>query len=230
MVGDAAHPGAGLLLGLVLNAEEVRGRRDDLLEGVGVEVRHDALHDRGDPLEAHAGVDVLLGEGLEDASVLAVELREDEVPDLGVAAAGTGGLAVLLSAPAVTIEVDLAARSARPVGALGGGARGPEVVGLAVAPDARLGDLHVVAPRRVGLVVVLVDGDGELRSVDLHLLSQELPRPGDGLLLEVVAEGEVAEHLEKRLVGVGLADLLDVAGSNALLGRGGALEGVLPLP
>ena len=42
----------------------------------------------------------------------------------------------------------------------------------------------------------------------------------DRLLLEVVAEGEVAVHLEERRVPRGLADLLDVEGAHALLHAG----------
>ena len=36
-------------------------------------------------------------------------------------------------------------------------------------------------------------------------------------MLEVVAEGEVAEHLKIRAVARGLADVLDIAGADALL-------------
>ena len=43
----------------------------------------------------------------------------------------------------------------------------------------------------------------------------------DRLALEVVAEAEIAQHLEKRVVVGGAADVLDVAGAQALLaGRG----------
>ena len=47
----------------------------------------------------------------------------------------------------------------------------------------------------------------------------------DGLVLEVIAEGEVAQHLEEGAVAGGLADVLDIAGADALLAggrRGGA--------
>ena len=59
---------------------------------------------------------------------------------------------------------------------------------------------------------------------DLQGAGQELPGPVDGLALEVVAEAEVAQHLEERHVARGLADVLDVAGADALLAGGGALE------
>ena len=57
-------------------------------------------------------------------------------------------------------------------------------------------------------------------------LRQELPGEGDRVLLEVVAEREVAEHLEERVVARGDAHVLEVvvlaAGAHALLGRGRA--------
>ena len=57
-------------------------------------------------------------------------------------------------------------------------------------------------------------------------LGVQLPRPLDGVFLEVVAEAEVAEHLEEREVPVGAADVVEVvvlaAGAHALLDRGGA--------
>ena len=51
----------------------------------------------------------------------------------------------------------------------------------------------------------------------------ELPREGDRVALEVVAEGEVAEHLEEGVVPRGVAHLLEIvvlaAGAHALLRR-----------
>ena len=59
-----------------------------------------------------------------------------------------------------------------------------------------------------------------------QLAGEQLPGEADRLLLEVVAEGEVAEHLEEGVVARGAAHLLEVvvlaAGAHALLRRGGA--------
>jgi hypothetical protein len=59
--------------------------------------------------------------------------------------------------------------------------------------------------------------------VELQLLGEKLPRKTNRVLLEVVTEREVAEHLEERLVPRGVADLLEIvvlsSGSNAFLGR-----------
>ena len=53
---------------------------------------------------------------------------------------------------------------------------------------------------------------------------QELPGPVDRFLLEVIAEREVAEHLEERVVIRRDADVADVAGAQALLAGGGRGE------
>jgi hypothetical protein len=64
-------------------------------------------------------------------------------------------------------------------------------------------------------------------------LGQELVGEGDGVGLEVVAEREVSQHLEERLVARGAAHVLQVIvlapGAHALLRAGGAREGRLGL-
>ena len=86
------------------------------------------------------------------------------------------------------------------------------------------GDLDLVVPDVVGLVVVEVDRDREPIGRDLEHSRQELPGPVDRLALEVVAEAEIPQHLEERLVERGPADVFDVAGAHALLAGGRARE------
>ena len=61
---------------------------------------------------------------------------------------------------------------------------------------------------------------------ELPDFGDEFPGPVDGLLLEVIAEGPVAEHLEEGVVVGVEADVFEVvvfaAGADALLGVGGA--------
>ena len=53
----------------------------------------------------------------------------------------------------------------------------------------------------------------------------------DRALLEIIAEGEIAEHLEEGVVARGVADIVEVvmlaAGAHAFLRRGRAREGRL---
>jgi hypothetical protein len=63
------------------------------------------------------------------------------------------------------------------------------------------------------------DADPEPFGIELQVLEHELPRELDRALLEVLAEREVAEHLEEREVRAIEADLVDVRGAEALLHR-----------
>ena len=101
----------------------------------------------------------------------------------------------------------------------------PEVILLAEAEDALGGDADLVTPDGEGLVVRGRGlAAGEHRGVQAVRLQadplgagEELPRPGDRLMLEVVAEREVAEHLKEGAVARGLADVLDIGRADALL-------------
>ena len=178
------------------------------------------LHDGRDALEAHAGVDVLVRQVRHRAVLLAVVLREDEVPELEVAVAVVAaGAAVLAAAPELLalVEVDLRARAAGT-----GGAGRPEVVVRAQARDVVVGDALLV-PQLDRLVVVLEDGHVEALLGQAQVLGRgdELVGPGDRVGLGVAAEGEVSEHLEEGEVR-GVADVVDVVGAQALLAGAGA--------
>ena len=75
-------------------------------------------------------------------------------------------------------------------------------------------------------VVVLVDRHAQPFGRDAKplLVGQKLPGPVDRLLFEVVAETEIAQHLEERVVIRRPADVVDVAGAQALLAGRGARE------
>ena len=98
----------------------------------------------------------------------------------------------------------------------------PEVVFLAESHDVRRVDAYFIFPDAVRLVVVFVDGRPEELRRDLEFLRQEFPCPRDCLVLEVIAEGEVAEHLEECAVARGVTDAVEVGGADALLTGGDA--------
>src|SRR6476646_6732799 len=74
-----------------------------------------------------------------------------------------------------------------------------------------------------GFVVAIVDGDAQELRVERQLLRHELPSETDCVALEIVAEREVAEHLEEGEMPRGVADLLEIvvltAGADAFLRR-----------
>ena len=66
--------------------------------------------------------------------------------------------------------------------------------------------------------------DPDPLGVEAEALGRQLVGELDGALLEVVADREVAEHLEEGEVPRGQADVLDVGGAEALLARGQPLR------
>ena len=147
---------------------------------------------------------------------------EDEVPVLeeavGVVAGPVAGLAEVLAA----IDVELRAGTA---GARGAGL--PEVLRTRQRDDPLLGNplrLPELDRLRVGpeaeLVVAAEHGHPELGGLEAEGAQRELPGEPDRLLLEVVPEREVAEHLEAGEMAGRAADLLDVRGAEAALGGG----------
>ena len=76
-----------------------------------------------------------------------------------------------------------------------------------------------------------IDGDRELVLGQAIFLGDQRPGPFDGIGLEIVAEGEIAEHLEEGVMAGGIADIVEVivlaAGPHAFLRRGGARVGPL---
>ena len=220
------------LLAVVLGVGLATGLRDGVekrREDVGVVVRRHTLHRHREALEAHARVDVLVGKGHKGAVRHAVELHEDEVPnlnDLGVvfvdhrAAVDFGAFFV-----AAQVDVDFRART---TGA--GFAHLPEVVLFARVENAVFG--HVLAPLFSGFEVRLQavafvstkHRDVQAVLVESVAVGQQFPRPVDGLCFEVVSKRPVAQHLKQGVV-VGVdAHFFQVvvlaADAKALLGVG----------
>ena len=189
----------------------------------------DVLQNARDTLDAHAGVDVLARQRPKDLEVglagalTAHVLHEDEVPDFDVTVL-VGFRAALDAVVGPAVEEDLRARTARP-----GNAHRPVVVGHAATLDPLGGHADLVAPDGFGLIVVEVDRRPQQGGIDAvatvgNGVGQQRPRKADGFALEVVAEGEIARHLEERVVAGGDADFLDVRSPDALLDAGLAVR------
>ena len=101
----------------------------------------------------------------------------------------------------------------------------PEVVLFAEAHYPICGHTYFIVPDGECLVVVFVDGGPELVCRYLHDLGEKFPRPCYSLLLEIIAEGEVAEHFKECAVTCGVTDALKVGRANALLACGDAAAG-----
>jgi hypothetical protein len=216
------------------------GTRDflDLLkqrcEDVGVVVGHLLLQQADQALEAHASVDVLVRQRSQRPVGFAVVLHEDVVPDLDdlgvVCVDELGSVPVLAVDGLPQVVVDLRAGAAWALVA-----HLPEVVLHVSRQDVVLGHANAL-PELAGLQVRLeTAGLVALEVCDVQALGvnavdrcEQLPGEANGLLLEVIAKGPVAQHLKEGVVVAVLADIVEVvvlaAGADALLRVGGALE------
>ena len=195
-----------------------------------------ALDDRGDALEAHAGIDMARGERAERAVGIRVELDEDEVPNLDA----VGGAFVDERAERVAgggeVDMEFGARAA---GA--GFAHHPEVVLLVAVDDVdggiESGGAEFFGPEIPGLLVArvgvagfgVVDGREEAGGGKFPAVDDEFPRPVDCLFFKIVTERPVPEHFEEGVVVGVEADIIEVvvlaAGADAFLGVRRALVG-----
>jgi hypothetical protein len=189
---------------------------------VGLEDRLDVLEDRRHALHAHAGVDALHGQLGERPVLVELVLHEDQVPVLEIALGVVAGTLVVAPERRPAIEVELRAGAART------GRPGlPEVVLATQQHDPLVGDAdrapdldRLLVGAEPELLVAAEDRDPDAVRVEVEALRGQLPGVLGGALLEVVADGEVAEHLEEREVALGGADHLDVDRPEALLARG----------
>ena len=60
------------------------------------------------------------------------------------------------------------------------------------------------------LVVVVIDGDEQPILRQSEMLGDEGPGELDRVGLEVIAEREIAQHLEERVVACGVADVVEI--------------------
>ena len=224
MVGD--HPVGDPVLAIGVGARALGRGLDQRPQHVGRIVVVRALQEGRDPLQPHPGIDARPGQRDPLAGAGLVELHEDEVPDLDEP------VAVLVRAArrpardmvAMVVE-DLRARPARP-----GLAHRPEIVAGGDPENPLLAEAGDLAPQIERLVVVDEDGDQQPVLGHRELARDQRPGEVDRGLLEVVAEGEIAQHLEERLMARGVADILKIvvlaAGAHAFLR--GHRAGVVP--
>ena len=164
------------------------------------------------------------GSGVQRAVFLQQALHEDQVPELEEALRVVAGTVLLAAVARPAVEVQLRARAAR-----AGRPRLPEVVRARQAHDPLLRDAdgapaldRLLIGSDAERLVAGEDGDPDPLGIEPEALRRQLPGVVDRLLLEVVADREVAQHLEERQVASGQPHLVDVRGAKALLAGGQA--------
>src|SRR5690606_19764227 len=132
--------------------------------------------------------------------------HEDEVPELqepvAVLFRRTGRTAPHMLA---LIDEDFRAGAAR-----ASVAHLPEVVRSWNADNLVIGKAGDLPPKRRRLFVLRIDRHEQAVLGQVETLRHQLPGKLDRLLLEVVAEGEVAEHLEESEMSCRIADIVEV--------------------
>ena len=186
------------------------------------------LHDRGNPLQPHAGIHRRLGQRHHGAVGLAIELHEHVVPDFDVAVA-----VFFWRSRRATPDVRAMVVENLGAGAAGAGvAHLPEVVGgircalVVTNADHPLGrHTDFLGPDIVGFVVGRIDGDPQLvgRQFQPLFRRQKFPGKQDRIPLEIIAKAEVAQHFEKGMVTGRVSDIFQIVvlatGTDATLGR-----------
>ena len=86
---------------------------------------------------------------------------------------------------------------------------------------ARRADADLLGPDALGFVILGEHRDPEALLRNAERAGDEIPREMNRLALEIVAEAEIAEHLEERVVPGGVADVFQIivlaAGAHAAL-------------
>ena len=198
VVRDHAHRDVVAFVRAVRHAGELADPAEQRLKNVRVVVGFLALHHGREPFEAHACVDRRRRKRRERAVLAPVELHEHVVPDFDLRiAAGSAHVVDFRAAAAGACVAHL-----------------PEVV---VGPHFQDPFCrHELLPDFVGVGVpgdsILALEDGHDEAILRHLPDVCEQRPGelDCVLLEVVAEGKITEHLEERVMAMRRPDVVEV--------------------
>ena len=210
-------------IAIVLLASQALAHAHEAAQHIGFVVGLHTLHDGGCALKSQAGIDVLGGKRRQRTVLLSIKLGKHAVPVLEETIAVATGCTIRAAATELwtLVVVQLGAGTA-----WAGGASAPEVVVFAQTADVGLLDAKRL-PNLDGLVVVFEHSEVQLLDWKLQDIGGILQCPGAHLLLEVLAETEIAHHFEEAQVASCGANDIDIVGTHALLhGRGTDVIGI----
>ena len=204
MVRDGAM--AGLLIANRLCARELLRRVDQCPERIGVVIVRHALHDRRNPLKAHARINRRLGQWHVGAVVLPFKLHEHEVPDFDKTVTIFVGASGRATKDMVAMVVEyLAAWSAG-----SSVAHGPKIVRRGDTDYPFFRQAGNLAPQVERLIIGVINGGRQPCWVKPPFLGQQCPCMGNRLLFEIIAERKIAEHFKKRVMPRSIAHIIEV--------------------
>ncbi len=227
------------LAGVVGRAGQIFNKSNKLAHNRDFIVAIHALHNGGDTFQAHAGVNAGSGQRGQRAAFIAFILHEHQIPNFHPAVAVAHAHCTFGRITGVffaAVKENFGARTAR-----AGFTHRPEIVLFAHAVNAGIVKAGNAFPNFARFVIILVNRHIEAVFRELQNLGDKFPSVLDGVLLEIIAKGEVAQHFKKSMVASRAPNRIKVvvlaAGAHAFLRRGrsgvGALfqpkEGVLKL-
>ena len=221
MVGYNTKRNVAFLVIVILYSGNVGNVLHDIADGVHLKEVINALHDARKPFKTHAGINIAAFKARIISVAVVFKLSENKVPELGVSVAVTARAAIRRAAAVffTAVKVNFRAGTAGACSVL------PEIVLLAKPYDPFGSHPDLLCPDVKGFVVVLKDGDPELVHRHFHNLGAELPCPGGGFMLEIIAERKVSEHFKISSVPCGYADSFNIRRAYALLAGGHSLSG-----
>ena len=172
-----------------------------------------ALHDGGDTLDPHAGINGRLRQRLHHAIGLTVELHEHHVPDLDETITIFFRRARWATPDIGTMVVkNFGARATRP-----GVAHLPEVVrriGCALivtnAHNPIRRNTNLLGPDIIGFVIGGIDGNQQLLLWKFQYRGQKTPGKGNSVTLEIITKTEVTQHLEEGVMTSRVTDVIQI--------------------
>ena len=213
MVGNHAESYISLFVCVIGNTGDAADVLHDILHGIYFEQVIYALHDTCQTFQTHTSIDVLVFHfGIVTVAVT-VELAEYQIPYFYIAVAVAANVAVRLAAALFrsTVKVDLRTRTA------GAGTVFPEVVFSAQTNHVVFCHADLLGPHVIGFVVIFENRNIQLICRHFQHLGEKFPCPCDCFDLEVIAEREVAQHLEIGAVTCGLTDTFNIRCTDTLL-------------
>ena len=180
------------------------------------------------------GIDILLFQFSIMALPIIVELGKYDVPDFHIPVAVAAHCAARLSAAVFGAAVIINFGT----GTAGTGTVLPEVILFAKFENTLGGNSDLLIPDTERFLIgrrrsFPSNTEGYSRSGSRPTplwRGQKLPGPVNGLVLEIIAEGEVAQHFKICAVAGSIADIFDVARADALLAGAHTAAGRLLLP